>query len=413
MIVIEKGEQILDKIDGHKYTVIWGTGVYGRKFYKEIFSFERKDRIYFCDNNGEGRMPCPQLITTNELQERIMSGQDILSVVCVKSDKAVNEIYGQLSAMGMPEEKVYRYRANMTSVSMREEVRANKSKGYYNGDKWVSPLDDSEAVRCIEDKIEKGEPFLFSRWGRVEARTILDYVMGFPGKADCSLMDNAGVFPLNMDTIRLFCEETLSAAKEIDILCAWFHNFDGEDKLFRWYSPKAAVVGSTVYYPFFSESAWTRKLRNKRVLVIHPFAGLIEKQYMKRELLWDNHDEILPLFDLITYKAVQSIGGNNAYVSWAEALNIMKHDIEKLEFDIALIGCGAYGMPLGGFIKNKMHRQAMHIGGTLQILFGIKGLRWEGEPYNYDTKLYNEFWVRPGEALKPKNYMNVEGGCYW
>ena len=65
------------------------------------------------------------------------------------------------------------------------------------------------------------------------------------------------------------------------------------------------------------------------------------------------------------------------------------------------------------FIKNKMHRQAMHIGGTLQVLFGIKGARWEGEPYNYDKKLYNEFWVRPGEKLKPQNYMDVEGGCYW
>ena len=413
MTIIENDEQISDRIECHEFVVIWGTGEYGRKFYKKIFSIERKDEIYFCDNNTEDREVCPRFLTPDELSKKIKSGQDIITVICVKNDDVAYEIYAQLSVMGMQEKNIYRFKTNVISISMSDEVKINRVKGYFNGEKQVFPLDNLEAVKCIEEKIETGEPFLFSRWGRVEARTILDYVMGFPGRVDESLMNNAGVFPLNPSTIRFFCEESIAAAKEIDILCAWFHNFDGEDKLFRWYSPDAVLVGSAVYYPFFPESAWTRKLKNKRVLVIHPFAELIKKQYKKRELLWENCDDILPQFDLITYKAVQSIGGNDEYASWAEAVKTMKCDIDKLEFDIALIGCGAYGMPLGGFIKNKMHKQVIHIGGTLQILFGIKGSRWEGEPYNYDTKLYNEFWVRPGEGLKPKNYRNVEGGCYW
>lgn len=354
----------------------------------------------------------PKFLTPNELNEKVKSGQDTAIVICVKNDNAVHEIHAQLSVMGIPDKDIHRFRTNSSSISMKDEVKLKRSKGYFNGKKPVFPLADSAAVKCIEDKIEAGEPFLFSRWGRVEARAVLDYVMGFPGKVEDSLMNNAGVFPLDPDIIRFFSEESIAAAKEIDILCAWFHNFDGEDKLFRWYSPEAVIVGSSVYYPFFPESAWTRKLKGRRVLVIHPFAELMEKQYKNRALLWEN-EEILPEFDLITYKAVQSLGGNSGYASWAEALNKMKRDIEELEFDIALIGCGAYGMPLGGFIKNKMHRQAMHIGGTLQVLFGIKGARWEGEPYNYDKKLYNEFWVRPGEKLKPQNYMDVEGGCYW
>jgi hypothetical protein len=91
----------------------------------------------------------------------------------------------------------------------------------------------------------------------------------------------------------------------------------------------------------------------------------------------------------------------------------MENDIGQIDFDIALIGCGAYGMPLGAFIKDEMHKQAMHIGGSLQILFGIKGKRWEGENYNYDKLLYNDAWVRPTDDLKPANYKNVEEGCYW
>lgn len=91
----------------------------------------------------------------------------------------------------------------------------------------------------------------------------------------------------------------------------------------------------------------------------------------------------------------------------------MQDDISHIDFDIALIGCGAYGMPLGAFIKSQMHKKAIHMGGTLQILFGIKGKRWEENGYDYQYKLYNEYWVRPTDDLKPKNYKDVEGGCYW
>ena len=40
-------------------------------------------------------------------------------------------------------------------------------------------------------------------------------------------------------------------------------------------------------------------------------------------------------------------------------------------FDIALIGCGAYGFPLAAFVKG-IGKKAVHIGGPLQLFFGIK-----------------------------------------
>ena len=62
----------------------------------------------------------------------------------------------------------------------------------------------------------------------------------------------------------------------------------------------------------------------------------------------------------------------------------MVKEIEKKDFDIALIGAGAYGMPLAYKIK-KMGKKAIHIGGSLQCLFGIKGSRWEAPVYNYNN----------------------------
>jgi len=53
------------------------------------------------------------------------------------------------------------------------------------------------------------------------------------------------------------------------------------------------------------------------------------------------------------------------------------------------------------------------LAGATQLLFGIKGKRWEEFivwPY---ANLFNEHWVRPGIKEKPKNANIVEDACYW
>ena len=60
---------------------------------------------------------------------------------------------------------------------------------------------------------------------------------------------------------------------------------------------------------------------------------------------------------------------------WIKALEYMKHEISLIDFEIAILGCGAYGLPLSVHIKD-MGRQALHLGGTTQLLFGIMGSRW-------------------------------------
>ena len=87
---------------------------------------------------------------------------------------------------------------------------------------------------------------------------------------------------------------------------------------------------------------------------------------------------------------------------------------------MALIGCGAYGFHLAAHVKRR-GKKAVHLGGALQLLFGIKGKRWEDALYGAVTlgekgrypALFNEYWVYPDEHYKPANANQVEGGCYW
>ena len=78
----------------------------------------------------------------------------------------------------------------------------------------------------------------------------------------------------------------------------------------------------------------------------------------------------------------------------------------KKKFDVALIGAGAWSLPLAGRIK-KTGRSAIHFGGETQLLFGIKGKRWE----NYG--IYNDAWISADPSEMPVNRDRVEQGCYW
>ncbi len=173
--------------------------------------------------------------------------------------------------------------------------------------------------------------------------------------------------------------------------------------------------------PYWSGSPWTRALKGKKVLVIHPFAKLIEKQYNENRNLLFNNPEVLPEFDLQTIQAVQSNGDNNVkFETWFDALQFMKDEIDKRDYDIALIGCGAYGFPLAAHVKRN-GKKAVHLGGALQLLFGIKGKRWENPNYGVGAfgrkgvylELFNEYWCRPGDDVKPINVDKIENACYW
>lgn len=54
---------------------------------------------------------------------------------------------------------------------------------------------------------------------------------------------------------------------------------------------------------------------------------------------------------------------------------------------------------------------AIQMSGATQLLFGIKGRRWDTHPQI--SKLYNPAWVRPAPAEQPANKQAVEGGSYW
>ena len=113
-------------------------------------------------------------------------------------------------------------------------------------------------------------------------------------------------------------------------------------------------------------------------------------------------------------KAVQTIAGerDGRFSTWFEALTWMVDQCRKSDFDVAIIGCGAYGFPLAAEIK-RMGKTAIHLGGATQLMFGILGRRWEDENAEFCRNVVNEYWTRPLESERVAGANQVEQACYW
>ncbi|MCA0932650.1 hypothetical protein LCM02_09320 [Lutimonas saemankumensis] len=292
---------------------------------------------------------------------------------------------------------------------------------------WKMFSNKKYSQELIHKLLISEEPCMIGRFGSSELGTITNYI-GVKRKVFRSrksyivnntppwwweksvinqLTRNSGFFPGTVAYVEKFCELMLSDMKELDILGSWLN----EEKYYGDYLKNCKKVVLEDLEPFFSENPWTLALKNKKVLVVHPFNKTIEHQYKKRELLFDS--PVLPEFELKTIKAVQSISYNDTdFKTWFEALEYMKNQIDQVDYDICILGCGAYGFPLAAHVK-RSGKKAVHLGGVTQLLFGIKGKRWEEFVVWPYENLFNENWVRPGIDEKPKNADMIEGGCYW
>lgn len=265
----------------------------------------------------------------------------------------------------------------------------------------------------IKSAIIKGEPFCAVRFGAVELscwnnfhKIELGLARKYKEPVLYSIKNNAGVFPTSKDTLDGYSKLCLGKLSNIDALA--ISGLHMEEYYYKSYCPNATVIQNWALEPLIG--LYPTLLKDKKVLVISPFAEQIKSQYKLRKKLFKEPD-ILPTFKkLHVIEAVQTIGGqlDSRFNNWFEALNYMKNEIKKLDFDVALVGCGAYGLPLCIYIK-ELGKIALQSAGATQTLFGIMGKRWENRIHV--KRFVNEHWVRPDK--KPENFEKVESGAYW
>lgn len=278
-------------------------------------------------------------------------------------------------------------------------------------------LDDPHANLWLGEMVRSGKPFMAGRFGSGEMRTFLrtrEVRMGLRRSVSETYMDsmcvNAGFFPRQQDQVMAFGDLMEESCRQVDLLAIW-GTLPMENYVLHHHVPRAKRCYLSGLEPFFADQPWTLSWEGKKVLVIHPFEESIRLQYARREA-FQRHMKWLPEFTLKTLKAVQTIGGqkDERFDTWFEALDYMYEKAVEQDFDLAVIGCGAYGFPLAARLK-QAGKQAVHMGGATQLLFGITGKRWEAkEEYR---PLMAEGWRRPLPSEMPEAAKKIEGGCYW
>ena len=293
-------------------------------------------------------------------------------------------------------------------------------------------LKDQVANDYVYKLLASGKPVMISKFGSVELSNLVsrhidqttgltkDVIYDFLHYKNVAidykgwlrnLCSNAGFFPYDLDLGLRWYRLMMQDIKEVDVLGSYIY----EEKYIAQSMNCLKRVNIDGYFaPFSWNNPWSKVLKGKKVLVVHPFVESIKYQYENnREHFFENSD-VLPEFkELILVKAVQTQADakDSRFKDWFEALQYMKDEIDKCDYDIALIGCGAYGMCLAAHVK-RQGKQAVHLASMTQMLFGVYGKRWLDSEPEY-RKYINKYWIRPDKKEKPQGADKIEGGCYW
>jgi hypothetical protein len=286
-------------------------------------------------------------------------------------------------------------------------------KAHYFGKKILSLQEGND---FLLENLKAGKSFFATRLGSGEIAILYNFLLHnkknviWDKRLRYDICFNAGVFPDTEKMMERFCEIYIESIPYADFMGVWYN--EAEDLICEKFCPQAVLAPLESLEPYYFQNPWSKYLAGKKVLVIHPFEDSVAYQYQNRQLLFQNN-EILPEFDLQTLKSVQSLAFQKVpYATWEEALWAQCEEIDKKQFDIALIGAGAYGLPLGAYIR-KNCKTAIHLGGASQILFGIKGERWYKVPAI--SSLFNEHWKHPFPHETPEKHEKVDNGkgAYW
>lgn len=281
-------------------------------------------------------------------------------------------------------------------------------------------LDLKNSNMYLIDLLKMNEPFFISRLGS-EIVESYNYMIHKKVTYDKSLDINAGIYCKTDIDLVMYYQMYFDAIKNSDAIAIF--NFLPQIVSHEQYfmeNIKLQGLSSRALEPFYllleNQIPWTHYLLGKKVLIISPFIDSFQKQIKKGFHMFE--DESKTIFhqeqEFVFYKSFNTLAGNHLHSSWLETFNIMCEDISKLDFDVAMLSCGGYGMPLSNYIKNNLKKSAIYVGGGLQLLFGVVGQRWLTHPIISKIIMRNTSqFIRPSGNEIVKNQHTVENGCYW
>lgn len=155
----------------------------------------------------------------------------------------------------------------------------------------------------------------------------------------------------------------------------------------------------------------------KRIAIISSHKSSIEEQIRSGRYMtvFDK-----PIFgegcEFTVIRPPVQLGDSSDGRSWKSHFNEFKENVKVIisggnKYDLVLVSCGGFGMPICNFIYSELKTSVIYVGGSLQLFFGVKGKRWETN--EKIKRHFREGWINVMDADIPEGKEKIEGGCYW
>lgn len=289
------------------------------------------------------------------------------------------------------------------------------NEGILNGNKINKDILITTDEVEIKDKI-KNNSLATLRLGCVEASFFLMYKLSkqvpidhivYETHLDEKMKKNTGLYYKNeSDRVKVsewYCKHLLELANEATLTSCY--SVLKYDLTFYAY---LNIKGKTLHNWGLLPKILMTSLEGKKVLVISNAIDILKKS-ADRGL--DNVYNISVVkFKSIDYiKTPQTtIGSEYPDDTIIDTTDKILEQIKNIDFDIALLACGAYGIALTNEIR-KMNKMAVYLGSALYTMFGVYSV---GIPLPQDHIFKTENFIEVEEAC-PSHCKNIDDGKYW
>jgi nucleoid DNA-binding protein len=280
--------------------------------------------------------------------------------------------------------------------------------------------------KTIESCLQGEKGCTIGRFGSTEFANIWTYEMNrqIPENQRLHLEYISGIFPPYASSVEKWVLDYKTAFQDADVLAlGWYPPTVAQElelmKRWKWSGDKVLLRSLEPYY-VNPALRYTNLFKGQSVCVVNSFTETMKGQVLKGEsVIWPGANTsmwppgITWHFVQTGYPPVLALGQAGwecAAESWEEAVEWSVGETLKTGARIVILGCGGLAMCMARRLK-AAGKICIVLGGATQVLFGVKGKRWEN--HGVISKFWNDEWVWPSEEETPGAADLVEGGCYW
>jgi len=285
-------------------------------------------------------------------------------------------------------------------------------------------------IQDIQMALEHNRPFAAAKMGPSAQHVLYyhllldrnargDIIKKFENELDFQCLKQLGIFPADRGFYRQYNDFYVEHMRQLDWLGVWMNPEELEvlryyhlENKFIWFpdqEPDRSIPSNETqcYLPYF---------RNKKILIICPFAELLKEQASKEtfEGVWRKTGK--KWFYPRSVDALEFPYGFAAetQATYRTALDLFDHiarQIDKTDFDVALIAAAGLNIPIASYVK-KIGKVSIDLGGHLQVVFGVLGARWKAFE-NFVDNYVTDSWVSMPAKYMPRKKDVCDNGAYW